>query len=213
MQERLFGLLDRGYKDCLFIIGQDMLHNDDMRGRTSSGREIEKVDMEKAWEDAWLFYYPLIRQSLKNNDDTHIYYSIGNHDESMGWAFVKTLEQKFPQAIFDTKFKERKVHMLGKNFVGMNHSDKKKMKNLAENFSTEFPLEWSKATTREVFTGHEHKEEQIVTVSDSGGLVLRRMPTGNKTDAWHDAMGYTTSHKRFKVFEYSETKVEREIYV
>ncbi|WP_010094392.1 hypothetical protein, partial [Ornithinibacillus scapharcae] len=205
--------IEQGRKDILIPIGQDLFHNDDMRGRTSSGREIEKVDMEKAFEDAWKFYSGLIDSAIEHSEQVHVYYSIGNHDEFSGWSFVKALEKRYyDQVIFDTRFKERKVHMLGTNFVGMNHSDKKKLKKLPENFSTEFPIEWSKATTREVLVGHEHTEE-VTIVSDSGGLVLRRMPTGNMTDGWHDIMGYTTAHKRFQILEYSESEVKDIHYV
>jgi hypothetical protein len=208
-QNDILQLLEKGYKETLFIIGQDLLHNDDFRGRTSSGREIEKVNMEKAWEDAMLFYVPLISQALVKCKKVKIIYSKGNHDESMSWAFVKCLEARFPQAEFNTRFKERKVHMLGLNFVGMNHGDKKKEENLPENFSTEFPIEWSRAKTREIFTGHRHTERVI----DKGGVVIRRMPTANETDDWHDDNGYTTAQKRFEVFEYTEDKVKRVHYV
>lgn len=208
-QKDIARLLEQGYKEALFIIGQDLLHNDDMRGRTSSGREIEKVNMERAWEDATLFYVPLIELALDKCKKVTVVYSKGNHDESMGWAFVKCLEGRYPQVDFDTRFKERKAHMLGYNFIGINHGDKKKIEKLPENFSTEFPLEWSQAKTRELFTGHEHHEKVI----DRGGVVIRRMPTGNEIDDWHDDYGYTTAHKRFEVFEYTEDKVLRIHYV
>src|SRR5699024_2530106 len=47
----------RTYKEINIIIGQDLFHNDDFRGRTASGREIEYTDITKAWEDARRFYY------------------------------------------------------------------------------------------------------------------------------------------------------------
>lgn len=213
-QQRILHHLEQPRKDVLFIIGQDLFHNNDMQGRTASGREIQKVNMEKAEEDAWKFYKPLIETAIRNSTNVHVYYSIGNHDEFSAWSFVKMLSRVYGKQVnFDTRFKERKVHMLGHNFIGMNHSDKKKMKNLPENFSTEFPIEWSKATTREVFVGHEHKEEVIQLVNDHGGIVLRRMPTGNRIDDWHDAMGYTTAHKRFEILEYDETAVRAIHYV
>ncbi|OHR73995.1 hypothetical protein HMPREF3291_05260 [Bacillus sp. HMSC76G11] len=208
-QERILGLLLNGYKEVLFIIGQDLLHNDNFKGQTANGTQIDKVDMERAWEEAMLFYVPLIETALEKCKRVTIKYSKGNHDESMSWAFVQCLKVRFPQAIVDTSFKERKVHMLGLNFVGMNHGDKKKEQNLNENFSTEFPIEWSKAKTREIFTGHLHHER----VLDKGGAVLRRMPTANEIDGYHDDHGYTTAHKRFEVLEYSEDAVKRIHYV
>lgn len=209
VQSEIAEIIKSGFKEILFVIGQDMFHNDDFRGRTARGTQIQRVDMEKAWDDAMSFYLPLIELSLKSSREVKIVYSKGNHDESMSWAFVKGLEGRYPQIKFDTYFRERKAVMLGKNFVGINHGDKKRMESIAENFATEFPLEWSRATTREVFTGDLHHEK----VLDKGGLVLRRMPTGAKTDDWHDDYGYTTAHKRFEIFEYTEDKVSTIHYI
>ncbi|MGD7007610.1 hypothetical protein [Metabacillus sp. 84] len=208
-QRRIAGLIEQGYKGVLFIIGQDMLHNDNFKGTTANGTPIDKVDMEKAWEDAMLFYIPLIELALKRCQHVKIMYSKGNHDESMSWAFVKALKIRFPQADVDSSFRERKAHMLGNNFIGVNHGDKKKEDKLTENFSTEFLFEWAKAKTREIFTGHLHTERVI----DKGGVVQRRMPTANKIDGYHDDHGYTTAHKRFEVLEYSEDAVMRIHYV
>lgn len=207
-QSVILNMLENNYKEVLIIIGQDLLHNDDFRGRTASGREIGKVNMVQAWNDAAMFYEPIIQGALKRSK-VKIMYSKGNHDESMSWAFVQYIKGKYPQADYDDSFKERKVHMLGLNFVGVNHGDKKKEINLTENFSTEFPLEWSKAKTREIFTGHLHHERVI----DKGGAVIRRMPTGNEIDDYHDDYGYTTAHKRFQIFEYSMDAVKRIHYV
>lgn len=208
-QQDILRLLEKGYKEVLFIVGQDLLHNDNFKGQTANGTQIDKVDMDKAWEDAMLFYVPLIDKAIEKSKKVSIRYSKGNHDESMSWAFCKLLRQRFPQAEVDTKFKERKAHMLGLNFIGMNHGDKKKEEKLTENFSTEFLMEWSRAKTREIFTGHLHTERVI----DKGGVVLRRMPTANKIDDYHDDHGYTTAHKRFEVLEYTEDKVKRIHYV
>lgn len=208
-QRRIAGLLEKGYKGVLFIVGQDMLHNDNFKGQTANGTPIDKVDMEKAWDDAWLFYTELIELALKTSKQVKVMYSRGNHDESMSWAFVKALKARYPQADIDTRFAERKVHMLGLNFIGVNHGDKKKQDNLTENFATEFLYEWAKAKTRTVFTGHLHAERVV----DKAGIILRRMPTGNKIDGYHDDHGYTTAHKRFQIHEYSYEEELRIHYV
>lgn len=203
-QERLLTLLDNRYKGVLFIIGQDMLHNDNFRGTTTKGTVIDKVDMHKAWNDALKFYDPLIYKAMANSDHVHIMYSKGNHDETMSWCFVQMLKSRYPDASFDDHFKERKVHMLGKNFIGVNHGDKQNKNELTENFAVEFSLEFASATNREVYVGHLHAE----LVLDKGGLLLRRMPTKNQIDSYHDDNGYTKAHKRFQVLEYSETQTE-----
>src|SRR5690625_6224562 len=93
----------------------------------------------------------------------------------MACAFVKTLENKFQltdNIDFDTEFKERKAILLGKNFLGTTHGDKNR-RNLASNFSVEFPELWSKATTREVYMGHLRSEEHTSELQSRGHLVCR----------------------------------------
>lgn len=208
-QSRLMELLETKYKGVLFIVGQDMLHNDNFRGTTAKGTVIDKVDMATAWNDALKFYDPLIYKAMSRSDRVHIMYSKGNHDETMSWCFVQMLKSRYPDASFDDQFKERKSHMLGKNFIGINHGDKQNEKELTENFAVEFSLDFAAATNREVYVGHKHAEWVI----DKGGVVLRRMPTRNQIDSYHDDNGYTKAHKRFQVLEYSETQTERIYYL
>lgn len=207
--DRLMSLLSTAYKGVLFIIGQDMFHNDNFRGTTTKGTVIDKVDMHKAWDDALRFYDPLINSALAHSDSVHIMYSKGNHDETVSWCFVQMLKSRYPGASFDDRFKERKVHMLGQNFIGVNHGDKQSEKELTENFAVEFSLEFASASNREIYIGHKHAE----LVQDRGGLLLRRMPTRNLIDQYHDDNGYTKAHKRFQVLEYSETQTECLYYV
>ncbi len=208
-QGRLMNMLSNTYKGVLFIIGQDMFHNDNFRGTTAKGTIIDKVDMYAAWNDALRFYDPLIYRAIARSDHVHIMYSKGNHDETVSWCFVQMLKSRYPNASFDDRFKERKAHMLGRNFIGVNHGDKQNEKELTENFAVEFALEFASATNREVYVGHKHAE----WVYDRGGVLLRRMPTRNLTDEYHDNNGYTKAHKRFQVLEYSETQTECIHYV
>lgn len=208
-QSKILHKLDNNYKKVVLIFGQDAFHNDDFHGRTVSGRQIDKVDMVQAWKDATLFFEPIIKKALENNSNVEVIYSKGNHSETVEWAFVQYLKARFPQCEFDDTLKERKVTMLGKNFIGTNHGDKKSEKRLPENFATEFPIEWSKANTRTIFTGHRHSE----LVEDAGGVLVRRMPTRNKIDDWHDDMGYTTAHKRFQIHEFSEDEQVASYYI
>jgi len=215
--QELLKILEKQYKEILFIIGQDLFHNDDFRGRTSKGTEIDKYNMETMWEDAKLFYITLIDKALKSSPTVHVMYSKGNHDESMGWAFVKTLESVYrdePRISFDTRFKERKAILLGTNFIGTTHGDKNR-RNIASNFSVEFPELWAKATSREVYMGHLHRKRVTRTPSeiviDEKGVIVRELGTGNVTDDWHDDYGYTMAHKEFEIFEYVEDR-KKHIY-
>lgn len=207
-QNKIMKLLSRTWEEVLFVIGQDMLHNDNFRGQTASGTQIEMVDMAKAWEDARQFFEPMMEQAIKQAEKVKVIYSKGNHDESMSWAFVQMLKARYPQIQFDDEIKERKIHTFKDIFIGITHGDKAR-KNLHNIFPIEFPMEWSRAKTREIHTGHYHKEDS----NDIYGMMIRTLCTRNKTDQWHKDNGFVGAHKRFMLFEYGEEELESIHYV
>jgi hypothetical protein len=208
-QSRIYNLLtSRKWQETLFVIGSDMLHNDDMKGHTSNGTQIEVIDIPQAWNDCTIFYGVLIETALRQSKSVKVMYSPGNHDQSLSWCFVQMLKAKYPQVTFDDEMQERKIHTFGYNFIGITHGDKAK-KQLHNIFPVEFPLEWSQATTRELHTGHYHVED----AKDTFGMMVRTLATRNKTDAWHRDNGFVGAHKRFQLFEYSEQELESIHYV
>ncbi|MNO28138.1 hypothetical protein D3C76_180250 [compost metagenome] len=196
------------WEKVLFILGQDMLHNDNFRGQTSSGTQIENVDMVKAWNDARMFFEPLIELAITQSDTVDVMYSCGNHDEAMGWAFVQMIKARYPQANVDDRMQQRKSVVYGDNFIGVTHGDKGR-KELHNIFPIEFPMEWSQAKNREIHTGHLHVEE----TKDVFGMAVRTLATRNRTDKWHKDNGFVGAHKRFMLFEYSEKELESIHYV
>jgi len=207
-EETVTEISKRHWNEVLFVLGSDMFHNDDFRGRTSSGREIETVDMEIAWENARAFYEPLIQESIQHANNVKIIFLKGNHDESMSWAFVQMLKARFPKLTFDDSFIERKIHTFGNNFIGMTHGDKGR-KDIHNIFPVEFPQEWANATSKEIHMGHYHVED----MKDRFGARVRTLATRNKTDKWHRDCGYVGARKEFMIFEYTETKLKAIHYV
>lgn len=198
----------RKWEEIMFIIGQDMLHNDNFKGQTANGTQIESVDIPKAWEDATKFYHPLIESAITQSNKVKIIYSKGNHDESLSWAFVQLIKQRFPEINVDDTFIERKAHTFGNVFIGITHGDKAR-RNLHNLFQVEFPMQWAKATTREVHSGHLHTED----CKDWFGTMVRTLATRNKTDKWHMDNGFVGNHKRFMLFEYDENELKSIHYV
>ena len=145
----------RNYKEINIIIGQDLFHNDDFRGRTASGGEIEYTDITVAWEDARRFYYKIIEESLKQSKRTRIIYSKGNHDESMSWGFVQMIKAQFKDADnieVDDEVKERKLITFGTNFIGITHGEEgqAKSRKLNNMFVIEYPQEFVRSKVREI---------------------------------------------------------------
>ena len=190
----------RHWEEINIIIGQDMLHNDDFRGRTSSGRPIEQVDMVKGWELARLFYVSLIKTCLEHTNKLKITYSKGNHDESMSWAFVQMLKSMFPQAEFDDSLRQRKCIWWRECFIGVTHGAYKKssLTDLRGQFSIQFTTEFASAKVREIHAGHLHREEE----RDIYGVMCRRLSHSGVEDDWTDDEGLIGANKRLMVFRW-----------
>ena len=191
------------WNTVVFVIGQDLLHNDGFTGKTTSGTFIEKVNTEKAWDDAYLFYLGLINFALGSSNNVHVIYSCGNHDQGISFGFVKTLEAKFPQVTFDTAMKQRKGYTWNNIFLGFSHGDKGANR-LGKNFLTEHGASIAKAKIVEIHSGHIHHE----VTKDDFGIVVRALATGAKTDDWHDDNGFIGAMKRFEIFEYSKDALD-----
>ena len=190
----------RHWEEINVIIGQDLLHNDDFRGRTSSGTPIEKVDIPKGWELARIFYTSLLKSAVEHSNRLKITYSKGNHDESLSWAFVQMLKAMFPQAEFDDSMRQRKCISWRGCFIGITHGAYKKstLADLRGQFTIQFPVEFASATVREIHAGHLHREEE----RDIYGVMCRRLAHSGVEDEWTDDEGYVGANKRFMVFRW-----------
>lgn len=197
------------YTTVLFIIGQDLLHNDNFRGTTTSGTPIDKVKMTQAWDDAEQFFKVLVGAAIKSGAKTVISYSGGNHDEAMGWAFTRNMVALFPQANVDVSFKSKKAFIWNKIFIGYTHGDKGASR-MVDAFSKEYSDDLLRCTVRELHTGHLHREQKSI---DKFGIVHRTLSTKAKTDEWHYDQNFMGAMKRFQLFEYSKDAVEAVYYV
>lgn len=208
----LIGIIQRKEWDEInFIVGQDLFHNDDRRGRTSSGRVIERVDMTKAWNMAVHFYYNAIERALTHANRVRLVYSKGNHDESVAWCFVQLLKEHFPQVVVDDSFRQRKCITWKKCFIGFTHGAYKMSTNndLRGQFTIEFPTQFSGAEVREIHAGHLHTEKE----QDVYGVMCRRLSRAGITDEWSDDEGYVGANKRFMVFEWAPNSLKAIYYI
>lgn len=193
----------------LYTIGQDLFHNDDFRGRTTSGTPIEQVDIEQAWQDALNFYCPLIERSIEKSIQVKVIFSRGNHDETLGWAFVKLLKAMYPQVEFDDTQDEFKCHIYKGNFLGYTHGDKVNDNKLAQIFNSLYRLEMAQCSTRIIKRGHVHTNKMI----DEFGTLIIGLGTKAKTDAWHRENGYVGNRKKFEIFIYDDYELKAHIYI
>ena len=200
--EQLLGIItSKTWDEINIIIGQDLFHNDDMRGRTASGRQIEKVDVAKAWDMARSIWYNIIDLSLSKSRRTNLIYSVGNHDESLAWAFVQMLKDHYPQLNVDDRLKQRKCIFWKHCFIGVTHGayTKSAPQDFRGQFTIEYPQEFAASTVREIHAGHLHHEKE----ADIYGVMARRLSRSGAVDQWSEDEGFVGAHKRFMIFEWT----------
>lgn len=202
---KMLNIMKNDYREILIIAGGDQLHNDNHRGTTSSGTNIDKVDMTQAWEGAFDFLDIIIDKALDCAETVNIMYVPGNHDEMAGQTLFKALEKVYrdeDRLTIDSRQKMFKATLLGHNFIGASHGDKSNKNKYPMIYATGFSQLWGKESviTREVFVGHLHHESVI----DKDGLLIRQAPTRNKADQYHEDNGFMSAHKRFSVVAYDE---------
>lgn len=208
LHEIVYRIQSRRWEKILFVIGQDLLHNDNFKGQTANGTFIEKVDMEKAFNDALRFYITLITEAIKNSQSIECRYVKGNHDESISYGFFRTLQATFPQVEFIGTLKQRTAFTWEKVFIGLTHGDKGANR-MVENFISEYGKLIANAEVKEIHSGHIHTEKS----NDNFGITKRSLSTANKTDDWHDDNGFIGANKRFQLFEYSPNSLDAIYYI
>ena len=212
MNEILTLILSHKWKKIVIPFGQDFFHNDSIvKGQTTKGTNIEKVDMTRAVKEGQTFLYTIIDTAIENADEVKVLYTPGNHDLSISWMFVQILLERYGSNIVDDSLEYRKVFTYGKNSIMVTHGDSKQAssKNLAQIFPVSFPEEFANASIREVHAGHLHREGE----ADIYGVMVRRLSSGNITDDWSDKEDFIGAHKRFMLFEWSLDKLKSIHYV
>lgn len=208
LSEILGIISDKQYDEINILFGQDVLHNNDMRGHTAKGTPIDKVDFAVAWTDAWKFFRLVIDTALAHTPKVNMRYSRGNHDECSAWCLFKALEAAYPQVSFDDSLAPRKCVFWRGCFIGFGHCEyTSKNALLFQNFVLDFPKEFAGAQVREIHSGHLHRE------SVDEGIMVRRLPSAVPTDKWSSDNGYTGAHKRFQLFEWAENRLKAIYYV
>lgn len=208
LSEILGIISDKHYDEINILVGQDALHNNDMRGHTAKGTPIERVDFPRAWADAWAFYRAIIDASIRHASRVNVRYSKGNHDECSSWCLFKALEAVYPQCAFDGSLAARKCIFWNGCFIGYGHCQyTSKNAALFQDFVLDFPAEFAAAKVREIHSGHFHRE------SIDEGYMIRRLPSSVPTDEWNSDNGFVGAHKRFQIFEWAEGRLKAIYYL
>lgn len=199
------------WEEILLPIGNDLFHWDNFLGTTTAGTQVGfEPDLDKAWEDALRFYIPIIELCLEHALNVYMPYVPGNHDETLGWAFVKMLAKDYPQIISDTDNENYKIHTWEKIAVGLSHGNTpRQFTKYAPIYNELFRKEFAEAEIREIHLGDKHHQ----MLDDSYGIVTRGLSTASVNDKWHHNSGYIGSSKVFQCFIYSKSRIEAQLFI
>lgn len=201
-------IMDRDWAEIVIPIGSDLFHVDNFKNTTSNLTQQSSVNWPEAWADALAFWSTIIELALACSVKVYGIYVVGNHDESMSWAFCQMLAAKYPQVDWDLTIADRKVHTFHDVAVGITHGDNRTHRDLDRIFMAEFP-EFAAATVREVHAAHVHHEVSV----DQYGVVQRSLSSACRTDKWHRTQGYVGAMKRFQLFEWDKDALSSIRYV
>lgn len=205
----IVGIIEsKKWEEINVVVGQDLIHTNDLRGHTAKGTLIEEIDFARAWNDAWRFWTVVIDKALANSQSVCVRYSKGNHDECVSWCLVQALKTRYPQCLVDDSFEARRCLVWRGCFIGYGHIEyTNNLQKIVQNFVMDFPVEFANAKVREIHTGHLHTE------SGDAGAMVRRLASSVPTDKWSRDNGYVGSHKRFEVFEFEPNRLRAIHYV
>lgn len=201
---RMIEVISKGYKQI--VIGQlgDLFHSSQIKKSvTMAGTQLDDVDMEQAIKDARSFFDVLITECVRHSKQVTVEHAEGNHSGSIEYMFLLYLEAKYPDIQVHAHNKYRQAFMLDNVAIMITHGQYGKRKDLPMLFATEFSDIWSKATTREIITGHFHTQQ----TNDYQGVIHRQLGTIKPNDSYEIENGWTMGKKVLQLFEYDSERL------
>lgn len=203
----LLGIGD-GYKPARRTIAflGDIFHWDNPGGTTTSGTPLERDGrLQKMIEVGTETLIGVIERSAKNCP-TDVVIVNGNHDETLTWAFQRTLIERFRRdGRIEVRgdYTSRQYATHGKNLLGFAHGNKAKRR-LPQVMALEQPTAWSAAACREWHTGHYHSQaaEWQRPIETLDGVIVRTCPSISAADDWHSENGFLGSRQAMETFLY-----------
>ena len=195
----------------IFVMGQDMLHYENLEGVTPVGRNILDTDGRLSkLQDAAIDV--CVRNILKCRAlaPVEVILVQGNHDSTSSLWLSKVLRAWFradPYVTVDCKPTLRKARLWGETFIGFTHKiPASKIAAAQADFSIQFKELWGKAEYREILFGDQHKKMQWKSGSQvtHGAILFRQLTALSKIDYWHYEHMFTDAVPGGEAFVYSK---------
>ena len=200
--ERLSGY---DFSKLLLVLGNDMLHFDNLIGTTTAGTPQDRDGRyHKVFGVARDASIRLV-EKLRLIAPVEVVMVPGNHDNLAAWHLGDSLQSWFRQCgdvEVDNRPLPRKYKSFGKNLFGFAHGDKGKKTDYPLLMATEEKELWGSTEFREFYTGHLHSEQ----TTERLGVKTRVLPSLCPADAWHANAGYIGAVRSTQAFVWDSTE-------
>lgn len=191
---------------ALLVIGNDLLHTDNLKSETTSGT---RVDSDSRYHRSFDAATEAMRWAIERAKQVAPLVEVvvvpGNHDRLGAFTVGRVLEaiyQSDPRVKFDNRPPLRKYVRWGHTLLGFTHGSEEKMADLPLIMAQERPQDWAETVYRGWRIGHFHKRKQTkFTAGDSfQGVEVRVVRSLSGTDAWHYSRGFVKERRGIEAF-------------
>jgi len=187
----------------LLVLGQDMIHSDNIAGTTTRGTQ---VNSDGRWQKLFQAGFDFGRKQIETAlqiAPVEVITCVGNHDTHISYSISHSLESLFSgnrSVSFDNSPAKRKYWYHGNTMLMFTHGDKEKKDDLPMIMATEKPELFGSSEYREAHTGHIHSVRTV----EKFGVRVRTIPSLTPPDAWHSEMGYVNNIRAAQSFLWTE---------
>ena len=189
-----------------FIIGNDVLHIDNAKTRTTTSGTPQ--DTDGMWYDNFKIargVYCHIINMLSTISDVHVIHCPSNHDYMTGFMLADAVNCYFhnnKNITFDVSNVHRKYTKYGSNLLMFSHGDGCKIDQIPYLTAHEESGMWADTKYRYGYLHHIHHKDYFKFRSgkDYIGMTVEYMRSPSGTDRWHNDNGYTGSKVCIEAF-------------
>ena len=191
------------YEKVLFVVGNDMLHSNDLESRTANGTVVDSDGrFQKAYTTARRAMIAAIDR-LRSIAPVHVVVCVGNHDRFSAWTLGDSLESWYhndPDVTIDNVPSLRKYFEWGKVGLLFTHGDEGKRQDYPLLFATEKSEMFGRTKFREIHTGHFHSTK----TEEYHGVRVRTLSSLSTADSWHASKGFKGALRTAEAFVWSK---------
>jgi hypothetical protein len=187
-EDALTALLERtssySFDEVLFVVGNDLLHSDNMSGTTTAGTPL---DNDGRYQRVFKKVREMVTRAIERLRlvaPVTVLMVRGNHDALSTWHLGDSLECLFAKCddvVINNVPTSRKYHQWGKVMLMFTHGNSGKLADYPLLMAVEQPVMFGSTEFREAHTGDKHQ----LKVHELHGVRVRISPALCPPDAWH----------------------------